>query len=72
MNTHDAAVSALAPFALNGILATSAQVELRQEGRWIAEASGSSVAWLAGLADELADFGAVRIVAIPSREVLFS
>ena len=38
---------------------------------WVAESRGSSVAWLAGSADAEADFGRVRIVAVPSREVLY-
>lgn len=71
MNTHDRAVAALEPYALNGNLCSIVQVQRfeRSLGTWVCEASGSSVAWLAAAADDEADFGRVRIVAIG--EVLF-
>lgn len=64
MTVFTRASRALAPYALNGILPFQARVEMFDAilGEWVAEASGSSVSWLASAADEAADFGRIRIV----------
>lgn len=46
----------------SAVLPSIAEVQVREEGRWLSEASGSSVAWLAAAADDASDFGPVRIV----------
>lgn len=56
--------SRLSELALDGILPFMAIVQRREDGRWVSQASGSSVAWLLGEAYSEADFGPVRIVPI--------
>lgn len=49
-------------FATDGVLPFQVTVQLRQEGRWINEARGTSVAWLLAAAYDVADFGQVQLV----------
>jgi hypothetical protein len=57
------APTALDHLAVNGALPFFATVEVRDEGRWVAEAHGSSVDWLYDQAVEAAAvYGQARIV----------
>ena len=62
--THDRASQALEQVARDGILPFQVTVEFFDQslGEWIADARGASVPWLAAAADDVADFGRVRLV----------
>lgn len=65
MTTRDRIAEQLRTYATgptSAVLPSIATVQYREQGQWIDEASGSSVAWLAAAADDAHDFGAVRVV----------
>lgn len=59
---RDQIAAELENYAVGGILPFLAEVQTREEGAWVSQASGSSVAWLADAADDEADFAPVRVV----------
>lgn len=48
--------------AINGILPFTCTVQVREDGKWVPVAQGSSVDWLTNVAtEEAASYGAARV-----------